>query len=218
MGLRLSLLFWHNQKLACFTSLSTSEAGFLLSRMRLSAKGESFQMPVRFYQRLLSVLIAVTVLAGAQEPVKPKLTPRIVTATRQVTMFSDLEIQLLKAVQKKDKAALESMLTEDCIIEMPEGDPLAGDEWVASVMAKDFTLKSFAMRNVFAVDLGNAAVVKFERRQDAINKGHADSGQFFVVDVWKKDGDTWKLANRFVSKSSATSAAPKGPVRPTGKQ
>ena len=175
-------------------------------------------MPVRFYQRLMSVLIAATVLAGAQEPVKPKLTPRIVTATRQVTMFSDLEIQMLKAVQKKDKAALESMLTEDCIIEMPDADPLPGDEWVDSVMAKDFTLKSFAMRDVFAVDLGNAVVVKFDRRQDAINKGKAESGEFFVVDVWKKDGDAWKLANRFVSKTSSESSIPKTPTKPTGKQ
>src|SRR5580765_977481 len=175
-------------------------------------------MPVRFFHRLMSVLIAVTVLAGAQEPVKPKLTPRIVTATRQVTMFSDLEIQMLKAVQKKDKAALESMLTEDCIIEMPDADPLAGDEWVDSVMAKDFTLKSFAMRNVFAVDLGNAVVVKFERRQDAVNKGRAESGQFFVVDVWKQAGDTWKLANRFVSKTNSEPSIEKPPTKPTGKQ
>jgi ketosteroid isomerase-like protein len=175
-------------------------------------------MPVRFYQRLMSVLIAVTVLAGAQEPVKPKLTPRIVTATRQVTMFSDLEIQMLKAVQKKDKAALQAMLADDCLIGMPNADPLGGDEWVDSVMAKDFTLKSFAMRDVFAVDLGNAVVLKFERRQDAINKSKADSGEFFVVDVWKKDGDTWKLANRFVSKTNSEPLIQKPPTKPTGKQ
>ena len=106
-------------------------------------------MPVRFFQRLMSVLIAVTVLAGAQEPVKPKLNPRIITATRQVTMFSDLEIQMLKAVQKKDKAAVQAMLTDDCLIEMPNADPLPGDEWLDSVMAKDFTSKSFAMRDSF---------------------------------------------------------------------
>jgi ketosteroid isomerase-like protein len=175
-------------------------------------------MSVRFFQRLMSVLIAVTVLAGAQEPVKPKLTPRIVTATRQVTMFSDLEIQMLKAVQKKDKATLQAMLTEDCIIGMPDADPLPGDEWVDSVIAKDFTLKSFAMRDVFAVDLGNAVVIKFERRQDATNKGKAESGEFFVVDVWKKDGDAWKLANRFVSKTNSGPSMPKPPTKPTGKQ
>jgi ketosteroid isomerase-like protein len=173
-------------------------------------------MPVRFFHRLMSVLIALTILAGAQEPVKPKLSPRIVTATKQVTMFSDLEIQMLKAVQKKDKAALQAMLTDDCVIEMPNADPLPGDEWVDSVMAKNFTLKSFAMRGVFFVDLGDAAVVKFERRQDATNAGKTESGEFFVVDVWKKDGDAWKLASRFVSKTN--SGSPITPAKPTGKQ
>ena len=38
-----------------------------------------------------------------------------------------------------------------------------------------------------------------------LNKGKAESGEFFVVDVWKKDGDTWKLANRFVSKTNSES-------------
>ncbi|HET8890897.1 MAG TPA: nuclear transport factor 2 family protein [Candidatus Angelobacter sp.] len=175
-------------------------------------------MQVRFFYRLASVFIAVTVLAGTQEPVKPKLTPRIVTATRQVTMFSDLEIQMLKAVQKKDKGALEAMLTDDCVITMPNADPLPGDEWVDSVMAKDFTLKSFAMRDVLAIDLGNAVVVKFDRRQEAISKGQPENGEFFVVDVWKKEGDAWKLANRFVSRNASGAIEPKGPVKPTGKQ
>ena len=31
------------------------------------------------------------------------------------------------------------------------------------------------------------------------------SGEFFVVDLWKKDGDAWKLANRYVSKVSSES-------------
>ena len=175
-------------------------------------------MPVRLFHRLMSVFIAVTVLAGAQEPVKPKLTPRIVTATRQVTMFSDLEIQMLKAIQKKDKSTLAAMLTDDCIIAMPNADPLPGDEWVDSVMAKDFTLKSFALRDVLAIDLGNAVVVKFDRRQETTSKGQPENGQFFVVDVWKKDGDAWKLANRFVSQSASGAVGPKGPVKPTGKQ
>jgi len=29
--------------------------------------------------------------------------------------------------------------------------------------------------------------------------------EFFVVDVWKKDGETWKLVNRFVSKGKLCS-------------
>jgi ketosteroid isomerase-like protein len=174
-------------------------------------------MSSRFLQRLLFVLMAITVLAAAQEPVKPQLHPRIITATRSAQIFIDLELQMLKAIQKKDQAGLQAMLTDDLSIAMPDADPLPGEDWVNSVMAKDFTLKSFAIRELLAVDLGNAMVVKFERRQDAVYKGSAAGGEFFVVDVWKKDGDKWKLANRFVSKSG-TASTPKGPIRPTGKQ
>jgi ketosteroid isomerase-like protein len=174
-------------------------------------------MPIRSLV-FTAIILAASLAAVAQEPVKPPLNPRIITATRQVTLFTGLERQLLQAVQKKDKAALQAMLTDDFQVEMPNADLMPGEDWVASVMAKEFTLKSSAIREMSVVDLGNAAVVKFERRQEANYKGSAVGGEFFVVDLWKKDGDTWKLANRFVSKSSATSAAPKGPVRPTGKQ
>jgi ketosteroid isomerase-like protein len=174
-------------------------------------------MPVRFGHRLLSVMLGFAILAAAQEPVKPKLNPRIITATKQVQMFLELEMQFLKAVQKKDQAGVQAMLTEEFQIQMPDADPLAGDEWLEHVMAKDFTLQNFGIREMTVVDLGNAAVVKFERRQDATYKGQPANGEFFVVDLWKKEGTTWKLANRFVSQTSSA-AMPKKPVKPTGKQ
>ena len=174
-------------------------------------------MPVRFVQCLMSVFLAVNVLAGAQEPVKPKLNPRIVTATKQVTMFSALEIQMLKAVQKKDKAALQAMLTDDCVIEMPNADPLPGEDWLDSVMSKDFALEKFGVHQMSVIDLGNAAIVKYERLQQATQKGANENGQFFVVDLWKKDGDAWKLANRYVSKVSSIVPAQTAP-KPTGKE
>jgi hypothetical protein len=129
-----------------------------------------------------------------------------------------MENQLLQAVQKKDKAAAQAMLSDDLMIEMPDADPLPGDDWLDSAMAKDYTLKSFVVRQMSAIDLGNAVVVKFDRLQEAASKGHADSGEFFVVDLWKKDGDTWKLASRYVSKVSSQPSIPKAPVKPTGKQ
>jgi len=175
-------------------------------------------MRVRFSVCLLSVSIATAVFLAAQEPVKPVLTPRIITATKQVTMFNGLENQLLQAVQKKDKAALQGMLSDDLNIEMPDADPLPGDEWLDSVMAKDYTVKSFVVRQMSVIDLGTAAVVKFDRLQEASSKGQADSGEFFVVDLWKKDGNNWKLANRYVAKVSSDASILKKPVKPTGKQ
>jgi ketosteroid isomerase-like protein len=175
-------------------------------------------MSVYFRRSLLSALIVVTIFAAAQEPVKPKLTPHIITATKQVTIFTGMEQQMLQAVQRKDKAGLEAMLADDFTIEMPNADPLPGDDWLDSVMAKDYALKSFVVRQMSVADLGDAAVVKFDRIHEATSKGHADSGEFFVVDLWKKSGDSWKLANRYVAKVGSQPSILKAPIKPTGKQ
>lgn len=174
-------------------------------------------MRVRFIACLLPVLIATSVFSVPQEPVKPALTPRIITATKQVSMFTGMENQLLQAVRKKDKAAAQAMLSDDLIIEMPDADPLGGDDWLDSVISKDYTLKSFGVRQMSAVELGDAVVVKFDRIEESTFKGKPDSGEFFVVDLWKKNGDTWKLANRYVSKVSSVVPAHTAP-KPTGKE
>jgi Domain of unknown function (DUF4440) len=175
-------------------------------------------MQGRFVQPLLSFLIAALLLAAAQEPVQPKLTPSIVTATKQVTLFTGLEKQMLQAIAKKDKAGLEALLTDEFEIEMPNADPLAGEDWVGSVMAKDFSLKSFVLRQMSVADLGDYAVVKFDRIQQAAHKGQNKSGEFFVVDLWKKSGDSWKLANRYVAKVGTVPLTPKIQAKPTGKE
>ena len=167
--------------------------------------------------RLTSLLAMVALFATAQEPVKPKLNPRIMTATKQVSMFTALEIQMLQTIQKNDKTGLEAMLTEDFALEMPNVERMAGEDWVDSVATKDFVLKKFGVRQVSVANLGDAVVVKFDRLQEAAYKGAPENGEFFVVDVWKKTGDTWKLANRYVSKVSSALPA-NTDARPTGKQ
>jgi len=174
-------------------------------------------MLVRCFVFIMSIVFAALVAAPAQEPIQPKLTPRVITATRQVTIFMGLERQILQAVQKKDQASLKAMLDEDLAIEIPNADPLAGEDWIASVMAKDYSLKSFTVRQMSTVDEGNFVLVKFDRVQESTLNGKSDGGEFFVVDLWKKSGDSWKLANRFVSKLSSVPSVPKD-VKPTGKQ
>ena len=168
--------------------------------------------------RVLAPLLAVTISrVAAQEPTKPNLTPTIITATRQVALFTGLEKQMLQAAQKKDKAALEAMTTDDFEIAMPNADPLAGVDWEDSVLTPAFTLKSYGIRQMSVSDLGDAAVVKYMRAQQASYKGKDDSGDFFVVDLWKKSGDSWKLANRYVARVSSAPPAKAAP-KPSGKQ
>ena len=176
-------------------------------------------VPSHRIRRALPIVLFL-ILAGVagQEPRPPKLTPTIITATKQVTLFTGSEKQMLQAVQRKDKAALEAMLADDFEIAMPNADPLAGEDWVDSVMTKDYTLKSFVVRQMSVADLGESAVVKYDRIQQATLKGKSDSGEFFVVDLWKKIGDSWKLANRYVAKVSTVPTTPKIAPKPTGKE
>lgn len=175
-------------------------------------------MRIRNFVFITAIALAVLSAASAQEPVKPPLNPRIITATRQVVIFTDLETQMLRAIQSKDQAGLSKLISEDCIIEMPDADPLTGEDWMKGILSKDYVLKSFVVRQVSVVDGRDFAVVKFDRVQQSTSKGKPDGGEFFVVDVWKKDGETWKLANRFVSKVSSVPYMPKTDARPTGKQ
>jgi ketosteroid isomerase-like protein len=175
---------------------------------------------VRSFPRWLTVILSISVFAifaAAQEPVQPKLTPRIITATRQVNIFSALEKQLLTSAQKKDQSGLISLLAEDFTIEMPDADPAAGEDWVPQVMDKKYSLQSFVIRQMSVADLGNAAVVKFDRILHATLNGADKSGEFFVVDVWRKSGDSWKLANRYVTRVADAPPASEHP-RPSGKE
>jgi hypothetical protein len=175
-------------------------------------------MAIRSFVFITTIALAVISAGFAQEPVKPSLSPRIVTATRQVVIFTDLENQILRAIQSKDQAGLNKLVSEDCMIEIPNADPLTGEDWMKSVLSKDFALKSFVLRQFSVADENNFAVVKFDRIQQATYKGKPEGGEFFVVDVWKKDGENWKLANRFVSKVSSVPFMPKTDAGPTGKQ
>ena len=160
-----------------------------------------------------SILLSFVFASTAQEPVKPALQPKIVTATRQVTLFSGLEKQLLTGIQKKDQAALKTLLADDFEIWMPNSDAVAMEDWLPVVLGK-FSLKSFRISQMSVRDFGDTAIVKFMRSQKADFQGKDESGEFFVVDVWKKSGDSWQLSDRYVSKVSSVVPAP----RPSGKE
>jgi len=175
-------------------------------------------MAIRNFVFIAIIALAIFLAGSAQEPIKPSLSPRIITATRQVAIFTDLEKQMLRAIQGKDQSGLSKLVSDDCIIEMPDADPLPCDDWMKTVLSKEYVLKTFVVRQLAVVDGTDVMVVKFDRVQQSSFKGKPDGGEFFVIDVWKKDGADWKLASRFVSKVSSVPFMPKADVKPTGKQ
>src|SRR5690242_19967977 len=87
---------------------------------------------------------------------------RIVTTTRLVAKFSDLEEQLNLAIQRKDKTRLGKLLSEDFEqwTPAPPGDPVPRDEWTSAVLSMS-SVQAFQIRHMAVHLIGDSAVVNF---------------------------------------------------------
>jgi ketosteroid isomerase-like protein len=161
---------------------------------------------------LLSVLLfALPVGAYSQAPARPG---RTITPTRQVAQFSELEDQWAHAIQRKDQSALDRLLTDEFEILTPLAtNPVERDEFVEAT--GNLKLESYRISQMTMHDFGDTAVVNFLANVKGLFRGRDWSGQYFVVDVWRKNGDTWQAAVRYLSKSGT---AAKSQARPTGKE
>ena len=150
-------------------------------------------------------------LLQAQQPARPG---RTITPTRQVAQFSELETQWVDAIQRKDQSALDHMLTDEFEILTPlASNPVERDEFVEAT--GNLKLDSYRISQMTVHDYGDTAVVNFLVNVKGLFRGRDWSGQYFVVDVWRKNGDIWQAAVRYLSKSGAVSTSH---TRPTGKQ
>jgi hypothetical protein len=140
----------------------------------------------------LLLIFAICALAHAQSAPRSASPGRIATTTRLVALFSGQERELNLALQQKDAATLDRLLSPDFQVWTPEppGHPIPREDWVQQNAGGSFggaRLTQMAVR-----DLGNSHVVSFVMSRA--------SGASFVVDVWQDAGNgTWKLTDRYVS-------------------
>jgi ketosteroid isomerase-like protein len=157
---------------------------------------------------LLFVLL-LAVSSHAQTP------GRTITPTRQVAEFSELEKQWMAALQSNDRFALDHLLTEDFEILTPlAGNAIDRDEFIRAVTGS-LKLQSYRISQMTVHDFGDTAVVNFLINAKGRFRGRDSSGRYFVVDVWRKSGNSWEAAVRYLSKSGVVSTAQ---PRPSGKQ
>jgi len=139
-------------------------------------------------------------------------SPKIMTATRQVAQFWQIENDLARALEKKDQAALGKMLSEDFKVWMPNqtGSAIAGEDWMKSGMENPAPI---LLRQMSAQEYPEIMLVKFLGQGKPPAAGKGDANQYFVVDVWARDGDAWQLTDRFMSRIIPISL----PKKPSGK-
>ena len=146
--------------------------------------------------------IAPTSLAADERPTGG----RIPTVTRLVKLFLEREAALGDAIRRADAPALGAMLTED--FEMRAGaraaTPIPRADWMREVLAKRDGGGEIDRMAVH--DLGTVALVSFTLG--------GPTGPIFVVDVWRAQGEAWKLAVRYASPTGTAQFAIPGAAAP----
>jgi Domain of unknown function (DUF4440) len=147
----------------------------------------------------------------------PRPQKRIVTKTRLIAIFSGLEDQLFQAEQNKNHEGLDTILAEDLQLwtPTPPGDPVLRADWLSQSLAenlKDFRIQQMTARSIEE----NATVVSFVLDKSVVHAGKTAFQNYFVVDLWHKADDKWKLTDRYASQLSGASLRLSRP-RPSGK-
>jgi hypothetical protein len=174
---------------------------------------------MRWLAGTLLLLCAGSGWMAGQDQGAPRVSQgRVVTKTRLVAMFSDLENQLLQAEQAKDEGTLNRLLGEEFQVWTPEppGDPIPKEDWQKRALTQK--LLSFRVEQMTVRGLSDEiAVASFVLWEKLEQRGKENSSTHFVVDVWKKNGDSWQITDRYQSRV-AHSASTESSLKPTGKE
>ena len=134
-------------------------------------------------------------------------TSRVPTVTRLVKTFSELEARLMAGFAGRDTAAIEQIVDAD--FEMRSGStpgtPVPRAEWIRQSIDKP---DRGSIEQMAVHDFGSVAVVSF-RQVHAAPSATNPHRDLFIIDSWKRVGDGWRLATRYLSDAAAPpSAAP----------
>jgi uncharacterized protein DUF4440 len=146
-------------------------------------------------------LLAFAIAASAQEPVRRRPPAADDADLRLTEQTRRLERAFADAIIHKDSARLERILAPGYtlrIADIPQGSaprPFWMDIALHRVNAGSVELRHLAARGVGP----NVTVAAFIHRQTGSSEGHDVSGEFYMVDLWKRNGGGWQLAARYSS-------------------
>ena len=124
---------------------------------------------------------------------------RIPTVTRLVKVFSQLEVEIITGFKKKNQTALARLIDQnfEMQVALKAADSVPLSAWLKTSIAEapsyTYDIGDMAVR-----DLGQTAIASFEWKPYESTKQNP-APEIFIVDVWKKVGEDWKLAIRFSS-------------------
>lgn len=128
---------------------------------------------------------------------------RISTVTRLVQNFMGLETTLLDAQLKGDAAGMGALLTDnfEMRIDVMPGEPIPRAEWLNRVLEQR---RAGQPEQMAVHDYGDIAIVSFLLKTEGKTK-QAKPNAIFIVDIWKRSNENWKLATRYAASASPLS-------------
>lgn len=160
-------------------------------------------MRLRSAMAVAALNLAAPVLAHAQ--------PTAARIEADNALFQNLTTQVQGAVQQKNTSALDAHFAKDFAFSMlvagKAPQVLNREEFLK--MGALYTLESFEIRHLAARVLGGVAIVRFQSFRKAELGSIDRSGEFAVVDTWVKEGSTWRLSMRFLSRPDPGVASPR---------
>ena len=155
-------------------------------------------------------LLVGSVSTGQEERPIRQLPPPIDTDHKLTEQSRELEQQLCDAILRKDGEALDRLVAPEFtlrVADVPQSS-LLRTIWMDNV--KRFKFESCEQRHHAARELADdLAVVSLLQVQKATADGRDFSGDFYIVDFWKRSGD-WRILARY---SSPVGRAPDRPLR-----
>lgn len=150
-------------------------------------------------------LIALTsfVFQGQIKDSSAGLPQRTDTDSQLTGEFRLLEQQLGEAAMHMDTKVLERLVGADYSLHVGDApeESVPRAPWMETLRpeSKDpYKMESFNQRYLAARKLSdNLAVVSLLHTQKATYSGEDRSGDFYLVDVWKKTGDKWQIIARY---------------------
>ena len=107
----------------------------------------------------------------------------------------------MAAWQAQDRGALETFLATDysLVIASAPGQRFERDSWI-EIAVGPYVCTRFAYRDVQLREVGDglvamSAVADFDATMNGVDR----SGLFFVTDLWRREGEDWKVCARFSS-------------------
>jgi uncharacterized protein DUF4440 len=154
------------------------------------------------FQRVATIVVLLCMLRLPAWPQDQEKGNRVLTETKLQVFFSELETQWLKAVQGKDTAALNRIVSDQFHLRTstPPGNLIPREAWLLEVFGQK--LLSFRLRQVAVRELSpTIAVVSFVQTEMYQQSATPQTRDQFVVDIWINNGsgDNWRCTDRYFS-------------------